>query len=61
MKRVRVYRRRLCIRLGHPMASWSPIVMSFKEDDYVVGGVLVPGQEYLTRAWRCARHDKEPA
>jgi hypothetical protein len=41
---LRVRRRMLCARLGHPQADWSPIVLTYEDMTF--------------RAWRCARHDR---
>lgn len=49
--RLTLARRRWCLRHNHPMADWSPTVMSETGDD---------GVTYSTRAWRCERHDVAP-
>ena len=84
-RRLRLWRRRWCLRRGHPMADWSPVVVSYKEPDRFVSdidsvgpvadvlataaeiadayrgrGTIIPGAEFTQRAWRCARHDKQP-
>lgn len=59
-QRLTVWRRRRCLRRGHPMADWSPHCVSYKFPDQWVGGVFVRGPELYSRAWRCARHDPPP-
>lgn len=60
--RLKVWRRRWCIRRGHPMADWSPVCMSYREPDLVriEDGLRVPGRVIEQRAWRCALHDENP-
>lgn len=58
MKRLTYWRRRWCLWRGHPMAEWSPICIYEKSPDRYVDGQIIPGDEYMVRAWRCALHDR---
>jgi len=55
-----VHRRKRCIRRGHPMADWSPVVFRTRADDTLgPNGEIIEGDEFTQYAWRCAIHDKE--
>lgn len=49
-QRLTLWRRRWCIRRGHPIAPWSPVVFYQRGPN---------GEDIETKAWRCIRHDKE--
>lgn len=51
-RRIRLWRRRWCLWRGHEMAAWSPTVLSYVDAN---------GDEWTTRQWRCARHDRLPS
>jgi hypothetical protein len=60
-QRMTVLRRRWCLRRGHPMASWSPVCMSYKATaTRLEDGTISEGAEITQRAYRCARHDRNP-
>lgn len=61
--RLRIWRRRWCMRRGHPMADWSPLCVSYKAPDRIdpESGQYIYGREITQRSWRCARHDRQPS
>lgn len=59
-RRLTCWRRVWCMRRKHPMAPWSPIVISMKFPDKLMpDGTIKEGDELTQHAWRCERHDKE--
>lgn len=61
-RRWAMWRRRLCMRRGHPMADWSPVVMTSTDSDVMLpDGTIRPGDVHTVRAFRCAKHDRRPS
>lgn len=58
LRRCRYFRRRWCAYRDHPQAPWSPVLVSYRDDDWVDrDGVLQPGDLCEIRAYRCTHHD----